>query len=1689
MEKQEFKTSNQTCETLKPERNNGLYIGLPNFKFRHATDEFTGFVGRTKIQARLKALLSGSGENKSTGAYLITGSRGVGKTSFVNKVKSEIEQEHNYKFLQTPILIFFGVLLLNMLYNLLWKPPFAIVREDSCKNIRITFWFVFAVVFLYTAINTYRITMRNLYHKATFWNKADEFFATFLFLDKIKIDSRWVYSMHIMFTASIIEILSLQLFKYFSWESCHLFISAIYGFVYLSYFTIVAFKKKVKNEEFKNKTRCESVWPITTQLIWDFVSFIVYRIKGAKKIFIKINLGHDDLKVIDVLRLVSHYIYIEYRKYLYSGMTYIRRLIIVILVALLITKFLSNIGLLNGLTDFFETCVSCQSFKESTILCYNHIYHIITCFLSYLRELTTTFSIEKYSNIDYFLESDYGNNIKFNFYEAICFCSLLLFYKLFSLLPYLRLIPTPFKHLKELKELINSISASIKREEGLGIKDSIVSTRFSINKKIEKTYPMSDERDIEKKLIDVVDKITKSKFHRIRFVLIFDELDKIESVGSDKQEESLKSDTFSPDTIRKRREAVYSLLSGLKYLLTTMKAKFIFVAGREMYEAFKADASDRSHYLSSIFNDVIVVPSLMADDSDDKKYDIFSMTEQYVCRNLIPSLYRKYEKPVFYLEDYQEFLYDALDYENEEEKKLVIQKTLIVLHNFIVYLTYASKGAPKKMVNLFERHVIDSASRNSEFIRIENQHKTHRCIDINSGDYAFCLRFDYYDMYMFALTSRIVLPVVYRFERGEKHKYGDKLLVTSMFFLDHLYKFHRNSFSWRALEASPEIIDVNKVPELREHITDILHYISQNDLKNISNGLYDFRFYKRIAQEISFLTRVSETAAAIFNFTLDETYSVKQYYHRKLDRIRQEYDSDKIPPQNTVIELASIHFTLGELYLYEEELGDAIVEFNLAVSMLHTIKPTDMTSEHIVLLMKATLSLGIAYEKQNQNDRAMLMYIECTKFLIASKNTDIKCFGLETIESAANNKRMVVYTSPLAPTSKEPELYFRNISSTDDKSLIEAVDDVNHMHPVIHNFLSKIAAFDTLRLLYLPILAKLQILEKVQTGGLQLTDLKRAIKEFSYLANMMNKENRNVLIANFFLKVGDILYYKNSELLDSNNNFETLFKDYFDNSPSPSKNQHKNDGNGMNNNKCNNSSLSNNQYTDAYHFYNFALKTLLSLDSEISLSSIINNLKEKHIENYRGWDENKFLLLGYILTNIGDCIFFQLNQNVNILKRDKNKYELLEFLYKYVKLRKLKSDKKSIIDILSKLVSDSDVSCEKNEYIKVLCYYILAYLYFKKGTSNNMANFQCYRILVVLKYNQTKINGKVNKRKLYEIITYFTINSIIEKGASFKEMHFENIADWIRIFDISNLIKRQKGNNDIKKNNSINEYIEYNKMVFPNTRYLLYDESIETLLTYLSIKLYNTKSITDMKSFNNMLNMISYDNIGSILNRIKWLKFITEINIRNLCYLLNIKVVGIYAKDLHGIKDSIKQKYVTKKDIPNIEKAYEYVYDGIEKLFEAIKLIKLYGENFALTNFYVADVYHKMLQMLEWERILKRQWLKLRDENKKSNCDKTIANNWHLDNLFNSENYSLISWTNVNRYYYKAKEMHSEGRTYKDMVNRSCFLNDEFSDQRFHFITAHERWNISQENFKTILKGELADPILECYSINKFIYK
>lgn len=72
---------------------NKIFIELHNFHFFHRPSEVdeldTRFVGRKKIVEKLKTLLT---QNKSnSGAYLVTGYRGMGKTSLVNKVLTEIK--------------------------------------------------------------------------------------------------------------------------------------------------------------------------------------------------------------------------------------------------------------------------------------------------------------------------------------------------------------------------------------------------------------------------------------------------------------------------------------------------------------------------------------------------------------------------------------------------------------------------------------------------------------------------------------------------------------------------------------------------------------------------------------------------------------------------------------------------------------------------------------------------------------------------------------------------------------------------------------------------------------------------------------------------------------------------------------------------------------------------------------------------------------------------------------------------------------------------------------------------------------------------------------------------------------------------------------------------------------------------------------------------------------------------------------------------------------------------------------------------------------------------------------------------------------------------------------------------------------------------------------------------------------
>lgn len=56
--------------------------------------------------------------------------------------------------------------------------------------------------------------------------------------------------------------------------------------------------------------------------------------------------------------------------------------------------------------------------------------------------------------------------------------------------------------------------------------------------------------------------------------------------------------------------------------------------------------------------------------------------------------------------------------------------------------------------------------------------------------------------------------------------YNDKLLVSTSFMISNLYKFHKSGFSMRNLEYMPELLDINRVPELRDFIGGIGTFMS-----------------------------------------------------------------------------------------------------------------------------------------------------------------------------------------------------------------------------------------------------------------------------------------------------------------------------------------------------------------------------------------------------------------------------------------------------------------------------------------------------------------------------------------------------------------------------------------------------------------------------------------------------------------------------------------------------------------------------------------------------------------------------------------------------------------------------------------------------------------------------------------------
>lgn len=598
----------------------------------------------------------------------------------------------------------------------------------------------------------------------------------------------------------------------------------------------------------------------------------------------------------------------------------------------------------------------------------------------------------------------------------------------------------------------------------------LLSKKDEIDNLKAKVYPIYGIKEIEYELIDIFDSVHKlfDEDEKPQFIFVFDELDKIAPnfnlVISEKEagdpfaiKDSSQS-IFTTENVRKRQETVIKILANLKHFLNVAEAKFIFIAGREMFDASMADTSDRDSFLGSIFHDIIYVNSFLKDKIDSASSGLTTMTEAYVCQFLIPKSFINEDRKCS-LQTYNTYLESLPNQLNDEER----QKVIFTLQNFIIYLTYRSNGTPKKLTKLFENYIYrvekDDEINSHDYLIVEK-------IENENSKTEIYLRFTYNHQYTFGLITYLFRPYLISHSRHAKN-YSDKLLVSISFLMDHLFKFHSSGFGWRNFELTPEIITVNKSPELRRFIEDIIGFLSNSHVREIERGLYQFKFFSKISNEIRYISKISELEAAAFNFTLDESLPIKRHYKKRLQELKKNFSnySGRGSKSDYVHSIGFVSMLLGDLHYYDEEFDEAFVYYS---NSIHYLRP--------------------------KNNKWKL--IPPRQFMLFVRN---KLKMILTLE------KMKVYDTTLI-------------------SYTELIEDVLAYLPKNPNF-----SLDILKLGMQPLLGKLASIEKESLTGIIWQDIRDVLKKFNAIndsKNVITDTNKAV----FYGNIASILYYKNGNL-------------------------------------------------------------------------------------------------------------------------------------------------------------------------------------------------------------------------------------------------------------------------------------------------------------------------------------------------------------------------------------------------------------------------------------------------------------------------------------------------------------------------------------------------------------------------------
>ncbi len=833
------------------------------------------------------------------------------------------------------------------------------------------------------------------------------------------------------------------------------------------------------------------------------------------------------------------------------------------------------------------------------------------------------------------------------------------------------------------------------------------------------------------------------------------------------------------------------------------------------------------------------------------------------------------------------------------------------------------------------------------------------------------LDFGFHDQYAFSMVSYIARPLLFTIHKSIKD-FDDKLLVSMPFLLDHIYKFHGFGFSWRNLELMPEIVDINKAPQLRELVGKIIDFLTNTHIQEIVGGLYKFRFNKAIIDELGFLSKISPQESAAFNFTLDESLVIKRHHKlklRELENVYKPYFSTTVEPQH-VHSISFIHMILGDLHLYDEEYDDAIIEYMEAVQLLRRpghFENVDM--DRFILIIRNALKLGLAFEKKKTYKSAYMTYA-----------------------------RLAALIQESAP---------RNLDTLSQST----------------------------RLFYQPLIAKFQIVEKGNIGGIDKKDVDNLFEEFDFFSDMAQRGS--LFPAEFEMQVGDILYYKNglipkitTECKSSKSSEEGFQKECIycmRGAAICSPNKHVKQKILKKGMKTPCSACE--RYMNSLQFFckNFLKIEKTKMEREEFLPAIFEKLEEK---TYRSRNALAMRELGNIFSNIGDTFLSCATASERKLS---NKFiaSMLSIISK--------SDYDFQGKELRKNLTKRKPQLSKIEEIFV--YYYLSAIFYRYGGEHKEYAFQLTKMLYVLREYISLKNFILSEKMLKEIKETIVRRAIQGIYRAYDNTHRLEIEKFKEIFESENESRFEFGL-DTLDNISVSAEIK------------------EIIVIFSEIKLLCTKDLPDSEETKNS----RYSAVSRMYNRINELKYKTNLNYRILKFGSDLRKFH----ELFSFQNNSKRKQLFQKIAKNKcsfhnkddqQKYLEFlVTDSIFCCHEIIKILKIFGTSFMINHSVIAASYKKMG---DWTNLY-CEYVKYLRELPNSDSENIQEK---MQTLIGKADMKLIApryhYEMALRHYRYAKETHSEGKAYRSIVEDMSYLLGDYNDSLYHFCAALERYRIN----------------------------